>query len=108
MNQVICENSRMITEIALIDVKPGLEAEFAAAYQQAHTLLATTPGCGSARMMQSSETPGRFVGMVTWESKQAHLDNFRGTDRYDRYRALLGPYLAVPPLVEHFDDVVKG
>jgi quinol monooxygenase YgiN len=96
----------MITEIAIIDTKPGRGDEFAAAYQEAHELLATTPGCHGARLLRSSETPTRFIGVIEWESKQHHLENFRGTDRYVKYQALLGPYLAQRPLVEHFDPVV--
>ncbi|MFB7269268.1 antibiotic biosynthesis monooxygenase family protein [Streptomyces sp. NPDC056244] len=97
----------MVTEIAIIDVKPGEEAAFASAYRDTgHDLLATTPGCVSATMHQSSETPTRFVGVNEWESKEAHLDNFRGTDRYARYGSALRPYLAGAPLVEHFDDIM--
>ncbi|GAB2830855.1 hypothetical protein GCM10027176_39020 [Actinoallomurus bryophytorum] len=96
----------MVTEIALIDTKPGQEAAFAAAYQEAHELLATTPGCLSARMLQSGESPTRFVGVVEWESKDKHLDNFVGTERFAKFGALLGPYLAGAPVVEHFDDIV--
>ncbi|MET7998771.1 antibiotic biosynthesis monooxygenase [Amycolatopsis sp. NPDC005232] len=95
----------MITEIAIVDVKPGAGDEFAAAYAKAHELLATTPGCRSARMMRSEESPDRFVGVVEWESKQHHLEHFRGTDRYAAYGALLGPYLAAQPRVEHFEAV---
>ncbi|WP_326834500.1 antibiotic biosynthesis monooxygenase [Amycolatopsis rhabdoformis] len=93
----------MITEIAIIDVKPDAGDEFAAAYARAHELLATTPGCLSARMLRSEESPDRFIGVVEWESKQHHLDHFRGTERYPAYAALLGPFLAAPPRVEHFD-----
>jgi quinol monooxygenase YgiN len=39
--------------------------------------------------------------MVEWESRDAHLQNLRGTDRYSRYVALLGEFLAAPPEVEH-------
>ena len=40
--------------------------------------------------------------MVEWESRDAHLQNFRGIDRYSRYVALLAEFLAAPPVVEHF------
>jgi heme-degrading monooxygenase HmoA len=95
----------MLTEIALIDVAPGKEDAFATAYQQARRLLLDSPGCRSERMNRGVETPTRFVGIVEWESRADHLENFRGTERYEKYRELLGPYLASAPVVEHFTDV---
>ncbi|MCF3964693.1 antibiotic biosynthesis monooxygenase family protein [Streptomyces fuscigenes] len=99
----------MITEIAIIDVKPGSEQAFIDAFRAVgHDLLATTPGCLEARMERSRETPTRFVGLTRWESVGAHLENFRGTDRYAKYRAVLAPTLSAAPRVEHFDDVMNA
>ncbi|MFD7996825.1 antibiotic biosynthesis monooxygenase family protein [Streptomyces mexicanus] len=99
----------MVTEIAIIDVLPGHEAAFAAAFQKTgHQLLATTPGCISVKMYRSSENPSRFTGVNEWESEKAHLENFRGSDRYIKYGEVLRPHLAVTPLVQHFDDVLDN
>ncbi len=95
----------MVLEVALIDVTPGQEEDFAAAYAKARTLLTTTPGCMAARMTRGVESPSRFVLLVEWESVEAHLDNFRATERFGQWRDLIGPYFATPPVVEHFSDV---
>jgi len=95
----------MVLEVALIDVLAGREEEFAAAYSKGHPLLATTPGCRSVRMTRGVESPGRFVLMVEWDSVDAHLDNFRATDRFTQWRGLLGPFFDGAPDVEHFVDV---
>jgi heme-degrading monooxygenase HmoA len=95
----------MVLEVALIDVLAGSEEEFAAAYRKGHELLATTPGCRSVRMTRGVETPSRFVLLVEWDSVEAHLDNFRATDRFTRWRELIGPYFDGAPVVEHFTDV---
>jgi heme-degrading monooxygenase HmoA len=94
----------MVLEVALIDVKPGAEEAFAAAYGQARELVAATPGCGAMRMTQGVETPTRFVLLVEWESVAAH-DGFRTSDRFAQWRALIGPHFAAPPVVEHFTDL---
>lgn len=98
----------MVLEVALIDVLPGQEDAFAAAYRAAHPILKGTPGCRSVRMTRGIESPDRFVLLVEWDSIEAHNDNFRGTDRFTEWRALIGPYFAKPPLVEHFTDVPAG
>jgi heme-degrading monooxygenase HmoA len=96
----------MVLEVALIDVQPGREDEFAAAYAQARPWLADTEGCITVRMTRGIESPSRFVLLVEWESVQAHEENFRATDRFTQWRTLIGPFFAQPPLVEHFTDVV--
>jgi len=95
----------MVIEVALIDVQEGREDDFAAAYAEAYPLLATTPGCRSVRMTRGVESASRFVLLVEWDSVDAHLDNFRATDRFTRWRSLIGPYFDGAPRVEHFTDV---
>jgi heme-degrading monooxygenase HmoA len=95
----------MVLEVALIDITPGSEEAFAAAYKTAHPILATTPGCRSVRMTRGVESPSRFVLLVEWDSVEAHLQNFRDSERFTQWRGLIGPYFATPPLVEHFLDV---
>ncbi|MGK5684496.1 antibiotic biosynthesis monooxygenase family protein [Actinoplanes sp. URMC 104] len=95
----------MVLEVALIDITPGAEDAFAAAYQAARPILATTPGCRSVRMTRGVESPSRFVLLVEWDSVEAHTENFRNTDRFSQWRGRIGQYFANPPLVEHFLDV---
>jgi heme-degrading monooxygenase HmoA len=95
----------MVLEVGLIDVVAGQEDEFATAYAKARTILAGTPGCRSVRMTHGVETPTRFVLLVEWDSIDAHLDNFRATDRFTQWRALIGPYFDGAPRVEHFLDI---
>lgn len=96
----------MVLEVALIDVVPGQEDDFAAAYRAAREVLATTPGCRTVRMTRGIESPSRFVLLVEWDSVEAHRDNFRADEaRFGSWRGHIGPYFAVPPVVEHFADV---
>jgi len=95
----------MVVEVALIDVNPGQEDDFAAAYGEARQILVSTTGCRSARMTRGIETPTRFILIVEWDSVAAHEENFRATDRFGQWRGLIGPYFAAPPRVEHFTDV---
>jgi heme-degrading monooxygenase HmoA len=98
----------MVLEVALIDVVAGQEDAFAAAYRKAREVLVGTPGCRTVRMTRGVESPSRFVLLVEWDSVEAHLDNFRATERFTAWRGLVGPYFATPPVVEHFTDVVAG
>jgi heme-degrading monooxygenase HmoA len=95
----------MVLEVALIDVLAGQEEQFAAAYGKAREVLVSTPGCRSARMTRGVESPSRFVLLVEWDSVEAHLENFRATERFTTWRGLIGPYFDGAPRVEHFTDV---
>jgi heme-degrading monooxygenase HmoA len=98
----------MVLEVAIIEVFPGVEDVFTAAYRLAHPILAGTPGCRSVRMTRGIESPTRFVLLVEWETIEAHTKNFRGTERFAQWRGLIGEYFAKPPVVEHFADVAPG
>jgi heme-degrading monooxygenase HmoA len=95
----------VVLEVALIDIYPGQEDEFAAAYRLGRPILAGTPGCRSVRMTRGIESASRFVLLVEWDGVQAHLENFRDTERFGRWRGHIGRFFAQPPLVEHFTDV---
>jgi len=94
----------MVLELALIDVTPGSEQDFAAAYAQAKELVGDTPGCRSMRMTRGVETPTRFGLLVEWDSVEDH-QVFRDSDRFPQWRALIGPHFAAPPQVEHYVDL---
>jgi heme-degrading monooxygenase HmoA len=95
----------MVLEVGDILVRPGSEAEFAAAYRVARDLVASTPGCRSVRMTQGIESPSRFVLLVEWDSVEAHEVNFRQSERFGQWRGHIGPYFVQPPHVEHFVDL---
>lgn len=95
----------MVLEVADIDVSPGREEEFVAAFHSVRDVLAGTPGCHSVRMTRGVESPSRFVLLVEWESVAAHEENFRGSDRFTTWRGAIGPFFAAAPRVEHVTDV---
>jgi heme-degrading monooxygenase HmoA len=101
----VWEAAGMVLEIAIIQVRPGEEDAFATAYGKARPLVAETPGCRTVRMTRGIESPSRFVLLVEWDTIEAHTVNFRESDRFPRWRELIGPYFAEPPQVEHAVDV---
>jgi len=95
----------VVTEIAVIEIAPGQEDAFAEAYRQVRHEVADTPGCRSLRLTRGVESPSRFVLLVEWDSVEAHERNFRGSERFTRWRAGIGPHFARPPQVEHYVDI---
>jgi len=96
----------MILEIADIRIAPGQQAEFEAAI--AHgiaTVISKAQGFKTARVQHGIESPERYVLMIEWETLEDHTVHFRGGPLFPAWRAIVGPFFASPPVVEHFELV---
>lgn len=95
----------MITEHALLPVKPGMEDDFMTAFGEARKLMAQTPGFIDLSLSRSIETPNEFLLLVRWESVEAHTVGFRGSANYAKWSAALHHFYEPFPVVEHFAAV---
>jgi heme-degrading monooxygenase HmoA len=98
----------MVTEIAQIDVKPGLEAEFEAGVAKAAPLFQRAKGCRALELQRSVEKPSRYRLFVQWETVEDHTVAFRGSDDFQEWRRLVAHCFERPPEVEHTVAAVKG
>jgi len=98
----------MITEHAILQVKPGDGPAFESAMREATPLIAATPGFIAMEVLPCIETPDRYLLLVRWESVAAHEKDFRGSDRYLRWKALLHHFYAPFPVVEHYGPPVAA
>lgn len=98
----------MFLEIAQIDVKPGLEAEFEANVAKAAPLFKRAKGCQGMELQRGVEKPGRYRLFVEWATLEAHTVDFRASADFEEWRRLVGHCFASPPEVEHTKIVVKG
>ena len=94
----------MVLEIAVLEVTPGAQDAFVAAYGQVRSEVADAPGCRSVRMTRGIESPTRFVLLAEWDCVADH-EAFRASDRFVRWRAGIGPHFAAAPQVEHYRDL---
>jgi heme-degrading monooxygenase HmoA len=98
----------MVTEIADIAVLPERAEEFGAAIAEGLRHVSAAPGFRSARLTRSVETPTRYVLLIEWDDVAAHAVGFRGSPAFGAWRAVVGPFFAGPPHVEHVEDVPLG
>jgi heme-degrading monooxygenase HmoA len=93
----------MIMEVEFMDIQPDRRHEFEKAYLEAEAILTTAPGYLSHEIHESLETPGRYLLLVRWELLEDHVESFRSSPAYPRWRELLYPLLNEDsPNVEHF------
>ena len=98
----------MILEIAQIDVKSGLEAEFEAGVAQAAPIFKRAKGCRAMELQRSVEKPSRYRLFVTWATLENHTVDFRESADFQEWRKLVGHTFESPPQVEHTRQAVKG
>jgi heme-degrading monooxygenase HmoA len=97
----------MIVEIAEIYVRPGTQDQFDQAIRRGvETAVATSPGFRRYEVQRGIESPERYVLIIEWERLENHTVDFRGSEAFVRWRAIVAPYFAKPPQVEHFERVV--
>jgi heme-degrading monooxygenase HmoA len=99
----------MILELADIRIAPGKNAEFDAAIQRGvETVIAHAKGFRGYKVNKGMESPGRYILMIYWETLENHTVDFRGGPLFAQWRAIVGPFFAQPPVVEHFTLVAKS
>ncbi len=98
----------MITEIAQIVVKPGMESEFETGVKNAAAIFRRAKGCHGMDLQRSIEEPSRYRLLVTWETVENHTVDFRGSPDFQEWRKLVGHCFATPPQVEHVEQVLRG
>lgn len=95
----------MILEVAVLDIKPGLAAEFEAAFKVASALIITMPGYVSHQLQRCIETVDRYILLVNWNALEDHTLGFRSSAQYEEWRSLLHHFYEPFPVVEHYEIV---
>ena len=99
----------MILEIADIRIPPGKQAEFEAAIQHGlRTVASQAKGVRGWKVNRGIESPERYILQIFWDTLEDHTVGFRQGPLFAQWRAIVGPYFAQPPVVEHFDLVGKA
>ena len=96
----------MIREIATLTVDPAAAAPFEAAVAEARPLFEGHPNCLSFALERVIERPGEYRLAVGWTSVAAHMELFRETPEFQRWRALAGPFFTAPPAVIHTETAL--
>jgi heme-degrading monooxygenase HmoA len=95
----------VILEVAVLDVRPGQEAAFVSAFDQAQRIIAGMPGYISHQLQHCIERSNRYLLLVNWERLEDHTEGFRQSPQYEEWRRLLHHFYEPFPEVEHYEPV---
>jgi heme-degrading monooxygenase HmoA len=94
-----------VLESARLDVRPGQEARFEAAFDTARHIVAASPGCLGVELQRCVEQPNRYLLLIRWATLTDHTVGFRQGPEYPRWKALLHHFYDPFPEVEHYTEV---
>jgi heme-degrading monooxygenase HmoA len=99
----------MILEVADITIPKGRNAEFDDAIVCGiTTVISQAEGFRGWKVNRGIESPERYLLMIFWDTLEDHTVRFRGGPLFAQWRAIVGPFFAQPPVVEHFTLVAKS
>ena len=97
----------MIQEVAILNIKPNLNREFEAAFQQASSIIASMPGYVSHSLSKCLEESDRYLLLVNWQTLEDHRVGFRESQQYQTWKELLHHFYEPFPTVEHYREILK-
>ena len=71
---------------------------------KAKPLIAASPGFINLSVRRCIETPHRYLLLAEWRALEDHTVGFRGSARYQEWRALLHHFYDPFPAVEHYAE----
>ena len=94
----------MILELADIRIHSGQQGAFDAAIQRGIAeVLSKSQGFIGCQVHKGIESADRYILQVSWETLENHMVDFRQSPAFAAWRAIVGPFFAGPPRVEHFN-----
>ncbi len=98
----------MILEHADIRIDPQQAAAFEEAIERGVcTVVSKSKGFQGFKVNRSIETQGRYILTICWDTLEDHTVGFRESSAFADWRAIVGPFFAQAPVVEHMELVCK-
>ena len=99
----------MILELADIRIHPGQQAAFDEAIQRGiREVISRAKGFQGFKVNKGIESPERYILQIFWDTLENHTVDFRQSPAFADWRAIVGPFFAGAPTVEHFDLLAKS
>ena len=99
----------MILEVADIRIQPGQQEAFDQAIQRGlQDVISKAKGFRGFKVQKGIESADRYLLMIYWETLENHTIDFRESPAFIQWRAIVGPFFAAPPVVEHFDLLAES
>lgn len=95
----------MILEVAILQVKKGLENNFERDFKKASIYIRSIDGYSKHSLKSCVEVKNKYILLVEWNLLEDHTIGFRESESYLEWKNLLHSYYDPFPVVEHYETV---
>jgi heme-degrading monooxygenase HmoA len=95
----------MVLEAVLLTIKSGQTSQFEAAFAEARPIITAAPGCLSGKLERCLENDHRYLLLLEWRTLEDHMQGFRQSPAYLRWKELLHHFYEQPIEVLHYRQV---
>ena len=71
-------------------------------------MISQAGGFAGFKVNRGIESPERYILQIFWHTLEDHTVGFRQSAAFAQWRAIVGPFFASPPVVEHFELVTRS
>jgi len=98
----------MILEVAVLNVKQGLQNKFEQDFALASQFISSIKGYKGHTLRKSVKTENQYILLVDWVDIESHEIGFRKSQVYLKWKELLHDYYDPFPTVEHYETVFEN
>lgn len=95
----------MITETALLNIRPGESIGFEAAFGKAQEIISSMQGYIEHELQKCIEAEDKYLLIVRWRKLEDHTEGFRKNAAYEEWRKLLHHFYDPFPVVEYYKRI---
>ena len=95
----------MVTEIALLNIRPGKAEEFLDAFAEAQQIIEKMNGYLKHELQECIEEENKYILIVHWQNLEDHTVGFRESIKYQEWKKILHHFYDPFPIVEHYKRV---
>ena len=98
----------MTLEVAILNVKEGLENQFEKDFETAGQYISSIKGYKGHSLRKCLEVKNKYILLVNWEQLEDHTLGFRNSAQYQEWKNLLHHYYEPFPNVEHYETIINN
>lgn len=98
----------MILEVAILEIKEGLEAQFEKDFAKASQYIQSIDGYLGHSLRKCMEQSHKYILLVEWRKLKDHTEGFRQSEVYQEWKKMLHHYYEPFPVVEHYETILEN
>ncbi len=92
----------MILEVAILNIRTGMQCRFEQNFERASVLISSMEGYINHELKKCIEKENQYILLVNWKTLEDHEVGFRKSSEYQEWKNLLHQFYEPFPEVLHY------